>query len=307
MKINWTMDTTDYIWVNGEFVAWEDAQVHILSHGLHYGSGLFEGVRFYDTKKGPAIFRLKEHTDRFFYSASALAMDLPYEKDELNKAQIDLINKNNVSDGYIRPVAFYGAGKMGLNPTGAPVDVAIACWPWGKYLGDEQLRVKTSKYIRIHPQSTVADAKIAGHYVNSILASLEVHKKGYHEALLLDFEGNIAEGPGENFFMVKDGKIYTPPLGKILKGITRASIFELAKNEGIEITEKSITLEEAYSADELFFTGTAAEISAISELDDNKIADGKEGKITSMLREKFMNIVHGEDEKYLHWLTFTNQ
>lgn len=307
MKIDWKMETTDYIWLNGEFVRWEDAHVHVLSHALHYGDAVFEGVRFYNTDQGPAIFRLKEHTDRLFYSASALEMEMKFSQAEINQAQIDLINKNNVPDGYIRPLIFYGAGKMGLNPKGAPVDVVIACWPWGKYLGDQKLRVKTSKYIRIHPKSTVADAKISGHYVNSILASLEIHKAGYHEALLLDFNGNIAEGPGENFFMVKNGKIYTTPLGTVLKGITRDAVFKMAKEEGIEVIEKLMTLEEAYQADELFFTGTAAEISAISELDDHKIADGEEGKITKLLKEKFMDIVAGKNEKYFDWLTFTKK
>lgn len=307
MKINWNMLKTKYIWQNGQLIDWDNAYTHVLTHALHYGSAVFEGVRFYETPKGPAIFRLKEHTDRLFYSAGALGMDIPYTKDEINQAIIEVVKTSGEKSGYIRPLAYYGAGKMGLNPTGSPVDVIIACWPWGKYLGDEKLKVCISKYIRIHPQSTISDAKIAGHYINSILTSFESHKKGFHEALLLDFEGNIAEGPGENFFMVKDKKLYTVPLGRILNGITRASIIKLAQDEGIEVIERHIGPEEAKAADELFYTGTAAEISAISQLDDTVIGNsGEEGNMTRMLREKFYNIVEGRDDKYADWLTLVD-
>lgn len=304
MKIHWALQTTPYIWQNGEFVPWDEAKVHVLTHALHYGSGVFEGVRFYETPKGPAIFRLKEHTARLFYSASALRMKIPFTEEAVNRATIELIQKSGVSSGYIRPLAFYGAGKMGLNPVGAPVDLIIACWPWGKYLGDAKLKVKISQYIRLHPQSTICDAKITGHYVNSILPSLEAQSAGCHEALLLDFAGNIAEGPGENFFLVKDNKIYTVPPGTILKGITRDAVMRIARDEGLEVIEKSLTPAEAFAADELFFTGTAAEISPISELDGQKIGkDGEEGPITTRLREKFMGIVEGRNEKYADWLT----
>lgn len=302
-KINWSMQTTKYIWQNGEFIEWEKAIVHVLCHAFHYGSGVFEGIRFYETKKGPAIFRLNEHTKRLFYSANVLKMNIPFSQEEINQATVEIVRKNKVSSGYIRPIIFFGAGKMGLNPVGAPVETAIACWPWGKYLGSGAIKVKTSPYIRIHPKSTICDAKISGHYINSILSSYDAQEAGCDESLLLDFEGNIAEGPGENFFMVKNNKLITPPLGKILKGITRDSVIILAKDMDIEVLEKNISLEEAYKADELFFTGTAAEVGAIGELDGNLINNGNEGKITKKLREKFFEIVEGNDSNYQSWLT----
>jgi branched-chain amino acid aminotransferase len=297
------METTELIWYNGEFIKWEEAKVHVLAHGLHYGSGVFEGIRFYETPKGPAIFRLEEHTERLFYSAKALEMEIPFTPAEINKATVATVAKNGVKSGYIRPLAFYSYGKMGLNPIGAPVDTIIACWPWGKYLGHEALKVKVSKFIRIHPQSTIADAKISGHYVNSIMASLEMKREGYDEALLLDFEGNVAEGPGENFFLVKNGELFTPPLGKVLKGITRQSVMQLATDLGIKCTEKTITLEEAKSADELFFTGTAAEIGGIGQLDETIIGNGEEGEITRRLSEAFFEAALGKNQKYAEWLT----
>jgi len=232
------MDQTKYIWVNGKLIRWKKARTHILTHALHYGGGVFEGARVYETPRGPAVFRLKEHTDRLFYSAKALSMEIPYSKEEINQAIVYTVKKNKLKEGYIRPIAYFGYGKMGLNPAGAPVDVAIACWPWGKYLSDKPIDVKISKYIRIHPKSGITDAKISGHYVNSIMAVNELAGTKFHEALFLDFKGNIAEGPGENFFIVKKGVVYTPTLGTILKGITRDSIFKIADYLGIRTKEK---------------------------------------------------------------------
>lgn len=300
-------EITKKIWFDGEMVDWDKAFVHVMSHGLHYGSSVFEGVRFYNTPKGPAIFRLADHTKRLFYSASALDMEIPFSAEELNKAQLDIIKENEVESGYIRPLAFYGYGKMGLNPKGADVNVIVAAWPWGSYLGGEPIKVKVSKYIRIHPESLIADAKVSGHYVNSILASLEMGKEGYDEALLLDFEGNVAEGPGENLFIIKDGKVSTPKLGTILAGITRASVIELFEKEfGIQVEERKITLDEVMNADEAFYTGTAAEIQPIGSIDNQNIGDGKAGKLTMQMRNLFMDIVGGRNEKYGEWLSYVN-
>lgn len=298
------METTKYIWHNGKLTLWNDAKIHVLSHGLHYGSAVFEGLRFYKTEKGPAIFRLEEHTDRLFYSARSLQMEIPYSKEEINQAHINLLKENKIEQGYIRPLVYYGYGKMGLNPKGAPAEVAIACWPWGAYLPPEGIHVKITKYIRIHPKSTVCDAKICGHYVNSILSVQEIEGTKYREAMLLDFEGNIAEGPGENFFMVKDGIIYTPPLGAILNGITRATIIEVAEDLGYKVVEKTISPEVAFNADEAFYTGSAAEVSPIKSIDDNPIGNGKTGPITEKIRDTYMNIVFGRTKKYEHYLTY---
>lgn len=267
---------------------------------------MFEGIRCYETDRGPAVFRLKDHIDRLYYSADTLKMKIPFSKEEFIEAVKETVRKNNLKAGYIRPICFFGYGKMGLNPAGAPVNCAIAVWPWGKYLGEDAVKVKTSDYVRIHPKSTHADAKICGHYVNSIFASVEVKEKGYDEALLLDYKGNIAEGPGENIFIVKDGKLLTPPLGTILKGITRASIIQLAKDQGIKVEEKTLTLEEVYNADETLFTGTAAEVTAIRSVDDKPIGNEAPGPVTSKLRDLFMDIVHGKNKKYKNWLAYVN-
>jgi|TARA_B100001971_G_C18225470_1_gene560104 branched-chain amino acid aminotransferase len=301
------MKETEFIWMDGKLVKWKEAKVHVLVHTLHYGAGVFEGIRFYETAKGPAIFKLKEHIDRLYYSASCLKMKVPYSKEEFIKAVIETVKVNKISSGYIRPLCFFGYGKIGLNPAGAPVNCSIAVWPWGKYLGEDAVKIKTSKYTRIHPKSTHADAKICGHYVNSILASIEVKDAGYDEALLLDYKGNVAEGPGENLFLIKDGKIFTPPLGTILKGITRASVIQLAKDLGIEVVEKSLKLEDVYSADEALFTGTAAEVTAIASVDDKKIGNKAPGPITTKLKDLFMDIVHGKNEKYKKWLCYVKE
>ncbi len=299
-------NATKWIWMDGRFVAWEDATVHVISHAFHYGSAVFEGTRFYDTPKGPAIFRLPEHTKRLFYSASTLNLPIGFSEEEINEATKDTVRKNEVASGYIRPLAFFGEGKMGLRPEGATPHIIIACWPWGKYLADRPVRLKISKYIRIHPRSLVTDAKVSGHYVNSILAVQEVVPQGYDEALLLDYNGNLAEGPGENLFLVKDGKLHTPELGTILAGITRSSIIQIAADQGIETVERAIRPEELWEADEAFYTGTAAEVSPIGEVDDRKIADGNEGEITKLLRETYLAAVSGKNPKYEAWLSYVD-
>jgi branched-chain amino acid aminotransferase len=301
------MDETKYIWMDGKLVGWKDAKVHVLTHTLHYGLGVFEGIRFYETDKGPAVFRLKDHTKRLFDGAKCSFMKVPYREDEINEAVLETIRKNEIKAGYIRPIFFYGYGKMGLDPHGAPVNVAIAVWPWGAYLGEDSVKVKTSSFIRLHPKSTHAERKICGHYVNSIFASCEAKEKGYHEALLLDYEGYCAEGPGENLFIVKDGKLLTPELGNILPGITRRSIIEIAKNESIEVEETKLKLEDVYNADEAFFTGTAAEVTVIESIDDKKIGNQAPGPVTEKLKGLFLDIVKGKNEKYKDWLAYANK
>ena len=298
------MEEVDKIWMDGKLVPWKDAKIHVLSHTLHYGLGVFEGIRFYETPKGPAVFRLKAHVDRLFDGAKKSFMKVPYSKEEISKAILETIKVNGTKAGYIRPIFFYGYGKMGLDPHGAPVNASIAIWPWGSYLGDEAVKVKTSSFMRIHPKTTHAASKICGHYVNSIFASCEAKAEGYQEALLLDYEGNIAEGPGENFFIIKDGKLLTPKLGNILEGITRKSIIQLAKDEGIEVEETTLTPEDMKNADEAFFTGTAAEVSPIASLDDKQIGEKAPGPITAKIKEKFLDIVHGKNPKYEDWLSY---
>jgi branched-chain amino acid aminotransferase len=300
------MDATEVIWMDGKFVPWRDAKIHVLSHTLHYGLGVFEGIRFYETDKGPAVFRLKDHTQRLFNGARKAMMNVPFTQEQINEAVLETIKRNKIQGGYIRPIFFYGYGKMGLDPHGAPVNCSIAVWPWGSYLGDEAVRVKTSDFIRLHPKSTHADCKFCGHYVNSIFASCEVKEKGFEEAILLDYKGNIAEGPGENVFIVKNDKLYTPPLGNILPGITRKSIIQLAKDNGMEVEEKALKKEDVFSADEAFFTGTAAEVTAICSLDDKEIGKSCPGPITSKLKQQYMGIVHGKNEKYISWLSYIN-
>ena len=301
------MDETEFIWMDGKLVKWKEAKIHVLSHSLHYGGAVFEGERFYETDKGTAIFRLKDQTDRLFRSAEAFEMEVPFSKEEINKATIETIKANKINAGYIRPIIFFGYGKMGLNPEGAAINVAIAVWPWGSYLGEEAVKVKIPKIIRTHPETTDPDAKICGNYANSILASLEIKKAGYDEALLLDYKGNIAEGPGENLFRIKDGKISTPPLGNVLPGITRKSITQIAKDEGLEVEERILTVEEVKNADELFFTGTAAEVTAIKQVDETTIGNGEVGPITKKLKTIYLDVVKGKNEKYKDWLTYVNE
>ena len=298
------MQTTETIWQNGQLVPWADAKIHVLTHALHYGGGAFEGIRFYDTAKGPAIFRLDEHIERLLFSIQTLQMPLKYSKQDIIDAIKTVVTVNKLPAGYVRPIAFYGYGKLGVNPVGNPVELVIACWPWGAYLPHEAVDLKTSRYIRIHPDSTVVDAKLCGHYLNGILASLELQGTHYHESLMLDSEGFITEGVGENFFMIKDGVLYTPNLGGILPGITRHTIMQLAPTLGLSVIEVDIPLFDAYQADEAFFTGTAAEVTAIRSINDKIIGDGHVGPLTSRLKQAFLDIVHGKNPDYLHYLTF---
>ena len=299
------MQTTKYIWKNGKLISWEEASTHLLTHTLHYGGGAFEGIRAYKTERGTAIFRLREHMERFAYSASALNMEMPFTTQALIDAVVQTVRENKLEQGYIRPLVYYGYGVMGLKPFGAPVDIIVACWPWGAYLSHDLIDVKISKYIRIHEKSTIVDAKLCGHYVNSMLASLELKGTKYHEALLLDAQGRIAEGPGENFFMVQGGKILTPKPGTILPGITRNTVFQIAQKLGIQVIEQDIYPKDLASADEAFFTGTAAEVVPIGTIDDKPIGAGKVGPIASKIKSTYLDIVYGrnrEFERFLHYV-----
>lgn len=291
------------IWFNGKLVSFKKAKIHILTHTLHYGAGAFEGLRFYRTKKGTAIFQLSRHIDRLLYSAKCIHMKIPYTKTQLIKATINLLKANKMKSGYIRPIAIYGHGPLRVNPINIPIDVAIACWPWGSYLGADAVRLKVSKYVRIHPASSYTDAKITGHYVNAMLAVKEAVAAGYTEAIMLDYKGNIAEGSAENLFIIKNKVIYTPPLGTILAGITRESVIKLARDLKYKVVEKSLKIKDALAADECFLTGTAAEISPVGQIDKKKLKT-KFGPITKHLHTEFMKIVSGENKKYIKWLTF---
>jgi branched-chain amino acid aminotransferase len=300
-------DRDGVIWYDGKMVPWRDANTHVLTHTLHYGLGVFEGVRAYETAQGPAIFRLQEHTDRLFNSAHIFMMKMPYDKTTLMQAQCDVVKQNKLTSGYIRPIAFYGAEAMGLSARTLSVHVAIAAWPWGTYLGAEALengiRVKTSSFTRHHVNINMCRAKSVTTYANSILANQEVALNGYDEALLLDAEGYVAEGSGENIFIVKQGKLYTPDLTSCLEGITRASIMELATELGIPVIEKRITRDEIYCAEEAFFTGTAAEVTPIRELDNRIIGAGKRGPVTAKIQTLFFNCVKGKAKDHENWLT----
>jgi branched-chain amino acid aminotransferase len=299
------MQPTSHIWMNGTLVPWDEAKVHVLTHALHYGDAVYEGIRCYNTARGPAPFRLADHMQRLDYSARSLQMPFQYSVQEMCDATMELLKKTGLPHGYIRPLVFYSYGVMGLNPRNSTVDTIIACWPWGAYIPVEAADIKVSSYIRIHPRSTVADAKISGNYVNSILAVLELRGTKYHEALFLDFEGNIAEGPGENFFCVKNGVLFTPPLGTILPGITRATIIELARSLGKEVHEKPLTLDDAFGADEAFFTGTAAEVTPIRSIDDRLIGSGAAGPISLQLKAAYLDIVHGRNPSFAHYLSLS--
>jgi branched-chain amino acid aminotransferase len=302
------INKTEKIWMDGKFVNWDDANIHILTHTLHYGLGIFEGIRCYNTKKGPAIFRLEEHVDRLFKSAHIFLIDIPFSREEIKKAIIDTVKINNLKECYVRPLVYIGYGAMGLYPKGNPISVAIAAWPWGAYLGEEGLekgiRVKVASYIRNHVNSNMTRGKITGYYVNSQIAKKEAISCGYDEALLLDTEGYVSEGSGENIFIVRNNILKTTPLTSILEGITRNSIMIIAKDLGIEVREERFTRDEVYIADEAFFTGTAAEVTPIRELDGRLIGNGKRGKITKKLQTLFFDIVKGKNKKYSSWLTF---
>ena len=300
-------DREGVIWYDGEMVPWREANTHVLTHTLHYGMGVFEGLRAYETAQGPAIFRLREHTDRLFNSAHIFMMKMPYDKATIMQAQCDVVKQNNLTSGYIRPIVFYGSEAMGLSATTLSVHIAIAAWSWGTYLGADSLetgiRVKTSSFTRHHVNINMCRAKSVTTYANSILAHQEVALCGYNEALLLDSEGYVAEGSGENIFIVKQGTIYTPDLTSCLEGITRASVIELALGLGIPVMEKRITRDEVYCADEAFFTGTAAEVTPICELDNRTIGCGKRGPVTTQLQTLFFFFVKGKNADHSDWLT----
>ena len=301
------MKQADLIWMNGEFVAWEDAKVHVLTHGLHYGTGVFEGIRCYDTEIGPAVFRHREHMQRLTRSAELYYMPLPYDVEAMRAATLELIGRNGLRSCYIRPLAYRGYGQMGLNPLEAPVDVTIAVWEWGAYLGEEGkskgIRAKVSSWRRISPESLIPSAKASGQYLNSVLAKIESVKAGYEEAILLDDHGRVCEGTGENIFVVWEGRIITPPAASsILDGITRKSAIQIARDLGIEVIERDIARAELYLADEVFMTGTAAELVPVREIDDHTIGDGTPGELTRAVQTGFEDALHGRDERYREWL-----
>jgi branched-chain amino acid aminotransferase len=300
-------DRDGVIWYDGKLVPWREATTHVLTHSLHYGLAVFEGLRAYKTASSTAIFRLKEHTERLYNSAHIFMMKMPYSRETLIEAQREVVRANKLDSCYVRPIAFYGSEKMGVSPKGASVHVAIAAWPWGAYLGAEGLergiRVKTSSYSRHHINVTMCRAKFSGTYANSILANQEAVEHGYDEALLLDVEGYVAEGAGENLFIVKNGKLYEPELTSALIGITRDSVTQLARDIGLEVQPKRLTRDDIYIADEAFFTGTAAEVTPIRELDSRVIGAGKRGPVTEKLQAMFFDVVNGRNPKYAHWLT----
>jgi branched-chain amino acid aminotransferase len=301
------VEPSELIWMNGDFVAWEDAKVHVLTHGLHYGTGVFEGIRAYDTELGTAIFRHTDHLDRLYRSAELFYMPIPYAREALRAATHELIGRNGLSSCYIRPIAFRGYGEMGLFPLDAPVDVAIAVWSWGTYLGEEGkrdgIRAKVSSWRRISPDSLIPHAKASGQYLNSVLAKIESHKAGYQEAILLDDLGRVCEGSGENIFVVIDGVICTPPqTASILDGINRKSAIQIARDLGHEVVERDVARAELYLADEVFMTGTAAELVPVREIDDHAVADGQPGPITREVQRVFDDALHGRAERYRDWL-----
>lgn len=303
------MNSTEYIWMDGEFVPWEDATVHVLVHGLHYGTGAFEGIRAYETPEGTAVFRLTDHMDRLRRSAKALGIPFEYEVEELVEVAKELLRVNGLKSGYVRPITFFGTGSMGLNPAGAGVHMVIAAWEWGAYLGEEGIqngiRVAVSSWRRIGQSSFMPDAKGTGGYMNSVLAKTAAIRAGYDEALLLNTDGLIAEGSGENLFMVRKGIVHTPPTSAgALDGITRDSVYALLKDDGYAIKESQITRTDLYYADEVFFTGTAAEVTPVREIDDREVGDGKPGPVTRRAQELFMGTVKGEIDTHPEWLEY---
>jgi branched-chain amino acid aminotransferase len=301
-------DRDGWIWYDGEFVPWRDAKTHVLTHTLHYGAGVFEGVRAYKAEQGTAIFRLHDHTERLFNSAKIIGMPMPFSPDEINQAQIDVVNKNELTYGYMRPMCFYGSEGMGLRADNLKTHCIVAAWEWGSYLGEENMkngiRVKTSSYSRHHVNVAMCKAKLNGNYVNSMLALNEALHDGYDEALLLDVDGFVAEGSGENVFIIKKGKLYTPELTSALDGITRKTIITLAGVLDLEVIEKRITRDEMYTADEAFFTGTAAEVTPIRELDNRTIGEGVRGEITTKLQAMYFDSVYGRHNYDDSWLSY---
>ncbi len=302
------MTPTEKIWHNGRFIAWDEAKIHVLSHVVSYGSSVFEGVRCYETQSGPAIFRLKEHTRRLLDSAKVYRIDVPFTRDELAQAQVELVRVNQLRSCYIRPIILRGYGNMGVLPFGNPTEVYLACWEWGKYLGDEALAqgvdVCVSSWTRIAPNTLPALAKAAGNYMNSQLIRMQAHLDGYAEAIALDDTGRVSEGSGENIFVIRDGKLHTPPLGSsVLPGITRDSIATLARDMDIPVVETPIPREMLYIADEIFFTGTAAEVTPIRSVDKIQVGSGRRGPITERIQKAFFDIVSGRSEDRYGWLT----
>jgi len=297
---------TDKIWMDGAMVSYDEAKVHVLTHSLHYGLAVFEGMRCYECDDGrSAIFRAHEHIRRLFDSAHIVEMEIPYGQEEILKACADVVRINRLAECYLRPIAFYGEGEMGLSSRANRVRFAIAAWPWGAYLGEDSVkgvRLKTSSFVRFHHNSLMPMAKASGHYVNSILAGYEARRNGYDEALLLDVNGYVAEGSGENFFVVRDGTVLTPPLTSILPGITRDAVIKILKDAGVAVIEQYFPRDVIYIADEAFMTGTAAEVTPVRELDDRRIGEGKPGPITSRVMETFGAALHGRDSRYKSWL-----
>ncbi|MBO3832626.1 MAG: branched-chain amino acid transaminase [Candidatus Brockarchaeota archaeon] len=298
---------TKWIWFNGKLVEWKDAKIHVLTHCLHYGSGVFEGIRAYETVKGTAIFRLTDHLKRLYRSAKIYFMDIPFTLDELREACKAVVRENHLSSAYVRPIAFRGYGEMGLYPLNSPVDVAVAAWSWGTYLGDEGIRngirVKTSSFRRIDVNTIPAGVKATGQYINSVLAKVEAKMAGYDEAVMLDSRGMVSEGSGENIFMVRNSVVYTPSTSSgILEGITRDTVFHIVEDMGLKVVERDLTRVDFYYADEAFMSGTAAEVVPVVEMDNYKIGDGKPGPITRRIQDEFYRIVRGQSEKYSHWL-----
>lgn len=299
---------TEKIWMDGKFVNWDDAKIHVLTHSLHYGLALFEGIRCYETEEGPAVFRLKEHVERLFKSAHIFTLKIPFTETEIYDAIKETIRINKINSCYIRPIVFIGYGSMGVYPKNNPIQVAIAVWSWGAYLGKDAIkngiRVKTSSFIRNHVNSSMSRGKVAGYYVNGQLAKIEAVSCGFDEAILLDTEGYVSEGSGENIFMVRKGILKTTPLTSILEGVTRDTVINIAKDLGIEVREERFTRDELYISDEVFFTGTAAEITPIREIDGRVIGSGSCGLVTGKIQNLFFDIVKGKSPKYKHWLDF---
>ena len=309
--MNTMVEATKKIWMNGSFVEWDDAKVHILTHSLHYGTAVFEGIRCYNTDGGPAVFRLHEHVGRLFDSAHICQLEMPFTRERVTEAILETIRVNKIDACYIRPLVHIGYGAMGVYPKGNPVEVSIAVWPWGSYLGEEALqkgiRVRVSSFIRQHVNTTMVRSKTTANYANSLLAKREALNDGYDEAMLLDTEGYVAEGSGENVFIVRKGLIKTPPLTSILEGITRDAVMQIATDRGLRLVEDRFTRDELYIADEAFFTGTAAEITPIREVDSRTIGEGKPGSVTRELQSAFFDIVHGRGGRHGDWLTFVSQ
>jgi branched-chain amino acid aminotransferase len=300
-------DRDGWIWYDGKLVPWREANTHVLTHSLHYGLSIFEGVRAYNTVDGPAVFRLREHTERLFNSARVYMMNVPFTQEQINDAHREVIRANKLDSGYLRPIVFYGSEKLGISPKGNQVHVAIAAWPWGAYLGEEGLkrgiRVKTSSFQRHHINVSMVRTKTGGNYVNSILANMEAINAGYDEALLLDTQGFVAEGAGENLFIVRDGKVFEPNMVSGLIGITRRTVIDLAAELGYPVTQMPMTRDDVYLADEAFFTGTAAEVTPIRELDGRPIGAGSRGPVTEKIQSMFFDAVNGRVPKFKHWLT----